>query len=146
MTSEVKAANGAVVLFNNTDVKVAYSNAGSRIAKNKVTTPTIYIPVTNPASTTLKLNQVKIDFTGGGPTGNEGQVTDFDVYYGSKMIYETKSEFKNTTTLTQTVPSDYKIADSDSYGILVTIYLNLPDSTSTITLNSVDLTFSTPST
>jgi len=141
-TSEVKAANGATVLFNGSDVKVTYSGSGSIIAQSSTayTTPTIYVPITNPLSISLKLNQVKIDFSGGG-TGAKGQVTDFDIYYGSKLIYQSKSGFSSTSTLTQTVPTDYKISDAESYGILVTIYLKLPDTGSNITLNSVDLTF-----
>jgi hypothetical protein len=64
--SEIKAGNGAAVAFNGSDVKVTYSSGGTIIAQNGNTTLIIYIPITNPASTSLELDTIKIDFSGGG--------------------------------------------------------------------------------
>jgi hypothetical protein len=140
--SEIKAGNGAAVVFNGTDVTVTYSSGGTTINNNGNTTPSIYLPVTNPASTTLKLDTVKVVFTGGGTgSAKAGEVTDFEVYYGATSIYSTGSGFTYTSTWTQTVVNASKLPDDGSYGILVTLNLSLPDSGSFITLYSVDLAF-----
>lgn len=63
------------------------------------------------------------------------------MYYGSTSIYSTGPSFTYTSTWTQTVVNASKLPDDGSYGILVTLNLNLLDSGSYITLYLVDLTF-----
>lgn len=141
--SEVKSGNGAAVVFNAGDVAITYSSGGTTISQNSSkTTPKIYIPVTNPASTSKKLDTVTVDFIGqGAGSAQVGEVTDMEVNYGATSIYQSKSDFSYKSTFKQTVPGSYKFPDVSSYGILVTLYLKLPDSGSSITLYSVDLSF-----
>lgn len=134
--SEVKAGNGAAVAFNGTDVKVTYDSVGTKIDRRDKQSPKIYIPITNPASTSLKL-----DFAGGGSGDSKGKVTDMEVYDGATYVYKNDTSFSKSGTFSQSIDSQYEIADFSSYGILVTLTLSLPDSSSSITLYSVDLTF-----
>ncbi|RYP37645.1 hypothetical protein DL768_010845 [Monosporascus sp. mg162] len=141
--SEIKAANGAAVKFNAGDVTVKYDVSGTKITGVSGTaTPIIYIPVTNPVSTTYTIQNVKVDFAGGADSGSTtGTVTDMWVYFGNTFVYNAGLDWTYTSTFDAKIPNNFKIADASSYGVLVGLKLNLPSTGSYITLYSVDVTF-----
>lgn len=90
------------------------------------------------------ITNVKVDFDGGAVTGSTtGTVTDMWVYYGNQKVWHAGLDWTYSTTFTANVPSDYKVADASSYGVLVSLALKLPSTGSSITLYSVDVTFKT---
>jgi hypothetical protein len=140
--SVVVAGNGTAVRSNG-DVTLTFLVNGTKLGqKNSATTPMVYIPVTNPESISKKLQSVKIDFDGGGDSGNEGTVTEFEVYFGNTYICDVTLPDNTTSSYTSSIASKYELPDNPSYGINVALYLNLPNANAYITLYSVDLTFS----
>ncbi|KAI3316931.1 hypothetical protein HD806DRAFT_516379 [Xylariaceae sp. AK1471] len=147
MTTVVVAANGAAVRFNSADVSVTYNctttgattiGQGTTTPANK--TPIIYVPITNPADSTLMIKSIQVDFLGGGST--KGMVTDMWVYFGSTAVYNAGLDWTYVDTFTTTLSKSQRIEDAPSCGILVALQLNLPETSSTIDLYSVDVQFS----
>ena len=143
MATEVKSANGAAVRDNG-DVTITFgidkTKIGQGTTKNAI--PTIYIPVTNPVSTSYVLDNVNVDFGGGADSGAKtGEVTDLWVYFGNSKVYHAGSNWTYTQTFNTGISSDFRVADASSYGIVVSLALSLPDAGSYINLYSVDLTF-----
>lgn len=142
MATEIKSANGATVLTNS-DVTVTYALDKTVISHKSESKPLIYIPITNPANADYKLDQLYLSFDGGAAPGKKtGMITDLWVYYGNKEIFHPGDDsWAYTTSFPVSVWRDYKLPDSDSYGILVTLQLSLPEDGSFINLYSVDVTF-----
>lgn len=142
MATEIKSANGATVLTNG-DVKVTYAMDKTTIAYSSQTAPLIYLPVTNPISPSFKLDQLYISFQGGAAQGKKtGMITDLWVYYGNTSVYHAGDDsWAYTNSFPVPVWRDFKLPDTDSYGILVTLQLSLPEEGSSIDLYSVDLSF-----
>jgi len=148
MSTEIKAANGAAVRFNPGDVTLHFDVKGTTITGTKGNTaPTIYIPITNPVSTSLEITNVKVDFLGGATSGSQtGAVTDMWVYFGDTYVWEAKVDWdwNYTSTFDAPIRKPYKVADAKSYGVLIALALSLPSTDTNITLYSVDVTFSPP--
>ena len=139
----VTVAGAGLALRSNDDVTLLFQVYGTRITqKNSKTDPIVYIPIPNPQSTTMKLKTVRVDCFGSGNAGKVGMVNEVEVYYGSQSIYDSSSDLGKSSPFSENVGSAAKQADVSSYGINVTLHLSLPDTSSSITLSSVDLTFS----
>ena len=142
MATEIKSANGATVLTNS-DVTVKYALDKTVISNKSETKPLIYIPVTNPANPDYKLDQLYVSFAGGATPGKKtGMITDLWVYYGNDEVFHAGDDsWAYTASFPVPVWRDYKLPDSKSYGVLVTLQLSLPDDGSFIELYSIDLSF-----
>jgi len=144
MATEIKAANGSAARANG-DVTITFNINYATIKQNSSdqTTPKIYIPITNPVSTSYKVSNVRVDFVGNCTTsGSEsGAVTDMWVYFGNTQVYHAAQSWTKTQTFDTDITGDLRIADADSYGVLVTLALSLPNTDSYIHLYSVDVTF-----
>src|SRR5271169_2596601 len=95
----VTVAGDGTAVRSNGDVTLAFQTNGTKIGqKNSGTNPIVYLPITNPASTTAKLQTVLVDFDGGSISGKKGMVDEVEVYYGQQSIYDSDSNLQQVTT------------------------------------------------
>lgn len=138
MSDTVYTSGGGSAAVGDAKAKLTYIRKGVSIkpvtAGDK---PEIYIPLTNPSVTTDKLTKLSIESDG----ASGATITEAWVYFGKDSILNS-SVTSDTNGYSVTVASDSQKADTDPYGINVTLKLNLPNADSEITLYSVTLTFS----
>lgn len=146
-TTVTVASHGSAVVFNKDVVKRAYDLTGTKLEKTVDDEPFVYIPIVNPESTTFVLDNILVDFEGGGDPNNVGAITEVQVAYGGQVIYNSSIDSPNELSRKTTskfdlhVGSKYRVADSSSYGINVALKLYLRNHSSFAILHSVDLTF-----
>ncbi|RYP76678.1 hypothetical protein DL771_001600 [Monosporascus sp. 5C6A] len=115
---------------------VSYSQKGAVVASpgaNEVTR--VYVPVTNPQNTSDKLTKVSVECL-----GTSAEATEIYVYFGDKLILDANpTDGSKTFDINTTTQSSQ--ADSQPYGIDVSMDVSFSSAAGTFEIYSVTLQF-----
>jgi len=133
----IYTSNGGSAVVGDGTVTIQYEADGAIIRPGGgKTTPCAYIPMPNPPNTTDKLQKVSIECD-----VSDASIDQAMVYFGKELILHLATRKDASGYCIDVIGTSSK-ADSEPYGIDVTLFLNLPNVTSYVKLYSVTLTFS----